>query len=205
MRVLICSLLTGCMLAVTYTAVTWQRSEGHAAQSVFTTASEARRAIEREIRIRAATGDAALNERGWPVTIVPDWFGRKPPRNPFVAADYPWLEVASDADANLTDPPIRQALTRDVAGFWYNPNNGVLRARVGPRVTDADAIDLYNRLNGSNVAILFAPVEDAASVAAGIQSGHSPFLKTSIKPKITINASAGNPAKQADSGRSPRR
>jgi hypothetical protein len=204
MRVLICSLLTGCMLAVTYTAVTWQRSEGHAEQAVFNAASDARRAIEREIRIRAATGDATLNERGWPDTIVPDWFGRKVPRNPFVGADHPWLEVATDADANLIDPPIRQALTRDVAGFWYNPNNGVLRARVGPRVTDADAIDLYNRLNAANVATLFAPAE-ATEATNVVLPSKSPFLKTNGTPKITIQASAKNPAKQADSGHAPKR
>jgi hypothetical protein len=41
------------------------------------------------------------------------------------------------------------------AGFWYNPNRGVVRARVAPQFTQRATLDLYNELN--NVALKDLP------------------------------------------------
>jgi hypothetical protein len=46
--------------------------------------------------------------------------------------------------------------------FWYNPALGIVRARVPRTLSDADAIDTYNRVNGTAIRSLveFAQAED---------------------------------------------
>lgn len=143
------------MLAATVGAVlTHQRKETDEGAK-FSAAVRALARLEREIRVRAAMGDVQLNGRGWPMTIDPAWFGDDPPLNPLVENDRAWIEIASSVEAELADPAIRQSVSRDVAGFWYNPASGIIRARVGLDVTDANALNLYNRLNHRELATLF--------------------------------------------------
>lgn len=183
MRILLCTILSVGMLGGTYAAVSWHRNRILMEESLFTAALEGRRGLEREIRIRAATQPELLNDRGWPITVDPAWFAGNPPRNPFVPRGHPWVEIASEAEADLTDPPIRQALTPDVAAYWYNPSSGVVRARVGPDVTDARAVEMYNRLNGSDVKSLFSgDSPKQASASAGGGAGPSPkIVRTSSR------------------------
>ncbi|MFM9957605.1 MAG: hypothetical protein ACKVZJ_05995 [Phycisphaerales bacterium] len=113
----------------------------------------------------AATGEPDLttpvNQRGWPMTIEPEWFGTKPPLNALTIPGCPWVEIASGEELLLTNPRIRVALDRNVAAFWYNPALGIVRARVGPTATDVQAVDLYNRVNATAiVAIVDAPEFD---------------------------------------------
>ncbi len=46
-----------------------------------------------------------------------------------------------------------------MAQFWYNPNTGVLRARVPADVSDATALKWYNHINGTNLTGIFALAE----------------------------------------------
>lgn len=185
MRILVCSILSAAMLGGTYAAVTWRRSADLVEDGVLHAAISARRALEREVRIRAAMKEVELNPLGWPRTIDPAWFGASPPRNPYVSADHPWVEVASADQSNLMEPPIRQALTADVAGYWYNPSNGIIRARVGAWVTDAGAIELYNRMNSSAVSSLFAGDQPAVPAADAMKRGGSRYLKNETQPKAS--------------------
>lgn len=140
----------------------WSRHRARLLDERVAEARHALNALQREVRVRAAMEEADLNGRGWPRTIDPAWFGDEPPpSNPFVPNDRAWLEIASQIETDLEHPPIRQSVKRGVAAFWYNPANGVVRARVGPSVSDKRALDLYNRINGSSVASLFDPAWDA--------------------------------------------
>lgn len=151
----IAPILIGVMLAWALSASEWRRRTDLDSEATIARAIEARRLLERQVRIRAATKAATLNNSGWPTTISPEWFEDHPPRNPFVSPGHPWIDIAGPDQASLLDPPVRQALTPADAAFWYNPANGVVRARVGPMVTDAHAVATYNRLNGSTVSSLF--------------------------------------------------
>ena len=51
------------------------------------------RRFELEIKVRAATEDAELTGRDWPMTIDPAWFDA-PPQNTLVSRDRPWVDVA---------------------------------------------------------------------------------------------------------------
>lgn len=110
--------------------------------------------IERQIRIMAGSNGAELNGRGWPITIDPAWFGTDVPKNALLTGARPWLEVASPDEKALTHPVVRQAVNRDVAAFWYNPSNGIVRARAGVMVSDKAAIEAYNRVNSSSITTL---------------------------------------------------
>jgi hypothetical protein len=83
----------------------------------------------------------------FPATISPGWFKGELPVNA-VAPGYAWLDVAPAGD--LADDPPDPVLHRKAqAGFWYNPNRGVVRARVPGQRDPAEALDLYNQLNNS--------------------------------------------------------
>ncbi|MBL8746959.1 MAG: hypothetical protein JNK58_11470 [Phycisphaerae bacterium] len=183
MRILACTILSAALLGGTFTAVNWRRSAEAVEDGTLNSAIAARRSLEREIGIRAAMKEAELNPMGWPKTIDPAWFAAGAPRNPYVGADHPWVEVATADQSNLLDPPIRQALTPDVAAYWYNPANGIIRARVGAAVTDAGAIDLYNRVNGASVVSLFDGGRPVSAKADHSRRSGSKFLRTASQPK----------------------
>lgn len=114
--------------------------------------------LSREVRLRAAMGDAAVNGRGWPRTIDPDWFAGSVPRHNLLTGDRPWIEVAPPDQADLANPPIRVAVTKDLAAFWYNPGNGIVRARAPMTLSDKRATELYNEINGTTLASIFEDI-----------------------------------------------
>lgn len=118
-----------------------------------------------EIKYRAASRIGVLNGRGWPVTVDPGWFGTDPPRNDLLAGARPWLEVATIDEAGLEHPPVRMAIREDMAAFWYNPYQGLVRARVPVLVSDADSLALYNRLNGCGLVSIFQQTGGLEGVA----------------------------------------
>ncbi len=111
--------------------------------------------LGQRMRYLKATERIALNEFGWPDVIDPKWFDGFPPRNSMVNARHPWLEVATDLEYALDHPVQRVAINEQLAGFWYNPAKGIVRARVQQTVSDEKTIDLYNRVNGVSVSELF--------------------------------------------------
>lgn len=155
MRKLFSYLMFAILLSGAVAAWSWNRAEKDAFDSQIAQARAAAQKLERQIRIEGATGRAEVNGRGWPETVDPAWFMDDPPLNPFIPPGRPWVEIAAEDEDTLTDPPIRQSVTRDLAMFWYNPANGAVRARVGPMISDRRALDVYNRINGVNVPTLF--------------------------------------------------
>ena len=116
------------------------------------------RRFELEIKLRAATADGTdteLTGRKWPSTIDPNWF-EEPPRNTLLSPDRPWVEVAPPEHSELTNPVMRIALSTDLASFWYNPYQGVIRARVPVTINDRQALALYNQVNRTSLTSLYA-------------------------------------------------
>lgn len=111
--------------------------------------------FKQTLSYRAASNQTEVNVRGWPVTVDPTWFGADPPRNPLVSADRPWLEVATPGEAAFMDPPVRIAIDNSVASFWYNPYQGVVRARVPIVISDRKALELYNSVNGTRLDSIY--------------------------------------------------
>jgi hypothetical protein len=95
--------------------------------------------------------------------VDPQWFGAEPPRNGLVSPERPWVEVATPAEASLQDPPVRLTVDPKVAAFWYNPYQGVVRARVPVSISDAKSLAMYNAINGTRLTTIYgvAPEEPA--------------------------------------------
>jgi hypothetical protein len=55
----------------------------------------------------------------------------------------------------MLHPPVRLTLDDRMASFWYNPYQGVVRARVPVQVNDDAALELYNRINGCSLLSIF--------------------------------------------------
>lgn len=185
----ILAVLTASALIVAVFA--FERERGRNDAQVARAGADLRR-MELEIKYRSVTKSADLNELGWPVTVDAKWFDQDPPRNTLVTDRRPWVEVASEDDADLLHPRVRIAVDETVAGFWYNPYQGVVRARVPIMLSDADSTALYNRLNGSSLTSLFDDVaidhnpDDSESNEAGVavkyKGGQSiPPVKASTK------------------------
>jgi hypothetical protein len=119
--------------------------------------AEALREFDRTLAIQAGSKQVELTSRGWPVTVDPGWFLGSPPRNTLVPQDRPWVEVAPPDQAELLDPPLRISGSREIAGFWYNPYQGVVRARVPMAVSERKSIDLYNQVNRRTIDAIYQP------------------------------------------------
>lgn len=145
-------------------------------------AGELRR-VELELKYRAAAKLPGLNGKGWPQSVEEEWFHGPSgvPRNPLVSRDRPWVDVASGEELDLDHPSLKMAADPRLAGFWYNPNLGVVRARVPVMVSDEDSLELYNRVNGTHLASIFgaglAPRDDSASASESASSESSPAFE----------------------------
>ncbi|MGQ0627321.1 MAG: hypothetical protein ACT4PL_04375 [Phycisphaerales bacterium] len=151
MRLIINLLCLACVLAL---GVTLSITLGRTAHETLSgeAAREAVREVERVIRRKGTLGEADLNERGYPVTVDVRWFKDGAPMNPLVSGTHPWLEIAGESEAALQHPPVRLAVSESLATFWYNPYQGIVRARVPVMVSDAQSTMLYNRVNSSALA-----------------------------------------------------
>ncbi|HYE02767.1 MAG TPA: hypothetical protein VD963_05995 [Phycisphaerales bacterium] len=185
MRWLIDALLVLLLLALAAGGAWLARTHARAESEVKRAASDVRR-LELEIKYRAVTRETVLNEAGWPATVDPAWFADQPPRNPLLPGDRPWIELATEDQAMLTHPPVRMAVGNE-ASFWYNPHLGVVRARVPVMVSDAEAVRLYNRLNGTSLRSIFEVETPPPTLAGQAPGGSSP----------PAEATSGGPSKPA--------
>lgn len=147
-------LLLVVLIGVAYAVSTYKRYQRSELDAIESTANETRR-LESEIQYRAATKSVPLNSRGFPLTVDPKWFDRGAPDNALLTGDRPWLDVAPPSQAGLMHPPIRMTVNKDIAAFWYNPYQGVVRARVPVSVSDEAATALYNRVNETSLISIF--------------------------------------------------
>lgn len=169
--------------------------------------------LAREAKVRGATDAVDRNGRGWPLTIDPAWFEGAPPMNRMVSHDRPWLEVAGPEEADLEHPQIRVAVDRTVAAFWYNPSNGVVRARAPVTVSDLRCTEMYNRVNGCVLASVYADIlprermlrsltgESAALAGVG-EDGALEFDEAEMAPE-DLSAMALDPTRDVETGARP--
>jgi hypothetical protein len=91
------------------------------------------------------------------VTVDASWFEGRAPENLLLSMDRPWVEIAPPEDADLQHPLVRLAVDESMAAFWYNPSQGIIRARVPVMATDDESVKLYNRINNCSLASIFQP------------------------------------------------
>ncbi len=154
MRLIIDSLVALMLVAVLGGMVLHHRNERVMEEQLQMTRTEVRR-FQSQIILQAAMEKTELNPRGNPVSIDARWFAANPPRNPLLPTGHPWVQVAEYDERDMQHPRKRIATHRSVAQFWYNPDTGVVRARVPFDVSDATALRLYNYVNESKLSSVF--------------------------------------------------
>jgi hypothetical protein len=105
--------------------------------------------------LQTAMEKIEMSQRGYPLHIDAAWFAGNLPVNPLLGPSHPWLEIASEDQRDSRHPTNLIAFRRDVAQFWYSPYTGEVRARVPAEVSDATALRLYNRINGTALTDLY--------------------------------------------------
>jgi type II secretory pathway pseudopilin PulG len=101
------------------------------------------------------TLSAAGQRVTYPESIDPSWFGKDRPANAMLEPGHPWVEVAGSEDAGRKHPATIVASDKTIAAFWYNPANGVIRARVPVAIRDSQALEAYNEVNDCHLDTLF--------------------------------------------------
>jgi hypothetical protein len=190
------------LIAFISSSLTDRLKEKRAVEAVATDVSRFRQVLA----YRAAANQTEVNTRGWPVTIDPAWFGSDPPRNTLVTPERPWVEVATPGEASLQDPVVRMTLTPTTAAFWYNPYQGVVRARVPVSLSDRKSLELYNTINGTRLTEIYGvPPEPVAAGATGTTgaSGQTGATGEDAATRAARTALAGEENAPAAPGSAP--
>ena len=148
------------------------------AEAQFTSDDTVRSVLTRvhdQIIVRAAIEHVEQTRTGYPLDVPTEWFNHELPRNPLVPHEQPWLDIAepSDTSVNPQDPVIYGP---DQAGIWYNPESGILRARVMPQFSDTQTLSLYNRINGTSLT----SIPRATITPAGAEASPARILDAEV-------------------------
>ena len=100
---------------------------------------------------RGAMREVRVSRAGFPQVVREEWFeGESLPTNVLIPGRQCWLDIAPPGDM-FEHPPDPIAFRSSQGGFWYNPNIGVIRARVPWKNSTKEALAAYNRVNGSDL------------------------------------------------------
>ncbi len=109
------------------------------------------RLMQASVDLHTAIERGSLENVAYPSMIEPDWFDEAVPTNHLLRGDRPWVELAAEDERDLRHPRIPTADGGSHAMFWYNPTLGIVRARVPRTLSDAEALELYNEVNGTRL------------------------------------------------------
>ncbi|MEX0775680.1 MAG: hypothetical protein WD042_08180 [Phycisphaeraceae bacterium] len=106
--------------------------------------------LQEQATYHGAIDEMPVSRARFPLALSPLWFEGPLPENVLAPGRLPWIDVAPPDD--MSDHPPDPLVTGPTqAGFWYNPNRGIFRARVTPQFTDRETRELYNTLNNSRL------------------------------------------------------
>lgn len=144
MRRLLDLITLDCLLTVLLAMVAHHRREGELQQGVEAARSSVER-IQAEVDLLRAIGGSD----GSPPSIDPRQFAEGVPRNPLLDGDRPWIDLARPGEITLRHPRVWQVGEGNEAMFWYNPVQGIVRARVPRQASEERARRLYAEVNGA--------------------------------------------------------
>jgi len=143
------ALLMTSILATTLLVHRQEQQQAHQIQQVH----EALTQMYDQALYHGALGDEEMGPSGMPITVSPVWFKGGLPLNASIPGRFPWLDIAPPGD--LSDQPPDPVINQPhQAGFWYNPNRGIFRARVTPQWSLDDTLLLYNQINMTSLTSL---------------------------------------------------
>ena len=163
MRLIIDSLIALMLVAILGALIIHQRDRQEQADRLVTVQT-ALRMLERQVLYQAAVDELEVTTTGYPLSVSPGWFPSGVPMNTLVPPSQPWMDIAplGDMADHPPDPVIHHD---DQAGFWYNPNRGIFRARILPSLTDAATLRQYNEVNMTGLLVLPHVTDHATQLA----------------------------------------
>jgi hypothetical protein len=135
------------MLAAVVGGLLWHYQQERARLDRFQQVHESLRRLYEQALFQGSLDRNSTNA-GFPKSISRSWFTADLPVNAMVPSEQPWIDIAPPGDKS-DHPPDPVITSRGQAGFWYNPNRGLFRARVLPGITEQETLDLYNQLNNT--------------------------------------------------------
>jgi len=157
MRPLIDSMILAMVLMIAVGVVSYRQSVKIKREQLHTVQSSLDE-FDARLAIESALWQAEQPDTGnYPPQVHPEWFKDHVPNNPLVSSDRPWIDIAPPDDFH-EHPPDPLITRPDQAAFWYNPNLGIVRARVPRQVSNRESLELYNRVNRLSLAAL--PTDD---------------------------------------------
>ena len=147
--------LTLLMIAGLLAGVAWYHQKEWSVRNHLDYVSGEVALLRQQILFRAAMGKVELSPQGFPVTVDPDWFTSGLPGNPLLESTHPWIEICDSNDWEQYHPVDPVAVSRKSAQFWYNPANGIVRARIPVGISDAASLKMYNHINDCDLKKLF--------------------------------------------------
>ena len=103
--------------------------------------------IQSEIRLRSALDGYQTSKEGFVVQVESAWFEGGPPRNLLLSgSNRSWIDIDRTGNRSIKHPS-NPSVSGTGAGWWYNPANGVVRARVPAQATNRATLELYERVN----------------------------------------------------------
>ena len=115
------------------------------------------RRFQQQIHLQTVLESEGQRLQKYPMTVRPEWFGEDLPRNALLGEAHPWLEIADAGQRDLRHPLSPIAVDESDAAFWYNPYQGIVRARAPVGLNDDLTLELYNEINGVDLPHLFVP------------------------------------------------
>lgn len=92
--------------------------------------------------------DVYANTGDWPATIEASWFLGGEPNHAQNTFGVPMIQIVT---TDGLKHPADRVLKAGVGGaFWYNPNEGVFRARVADQGSAAATLAMYNKVNNAD-------------------------------------------------------
>jgi hypothetical protein len=116
--------------------------------------------IQAHLKVQIALEEVEMTDAGWPRTIDPEWFPLHQPRNLLLSDNRTWIEVVGPKDRMQQHPRNITGDDRNLAAFWYNPYQGIVRARIPAGLSDVETISLYNQVNGTTISSIVTEYAD---------------------------------------------
>ncbi|MBL9119676.1 MAG: hypothetical protein JNL80_07170 [Phycisphaerae bacterium] len=114
------------------------------------------RVLQANIDLHAALERDSIDGVTFPETIETLWFEEEIPTNQLLDGGSRWVEIAAEDERGLRHPRNPTVDGGEHAMFWYNPTLGIVRARVPRTLSDAEAVAIYNEINGTRLNELTA-------------------------------------------------
>jgi len=172
MRLLIDTLMALTVVALAGGGLWYYNSNQRQEHNVETVRSALDR-LHDQAAYQGALGHFSNSPNGFPVHMMPEWFGEDLPVNVLLTSEHPWIDLAPPGDHSY-HPPDPVARSKHQAGFWYNPNLGLFRARVPDTVAPSDALAQYNAINYTDLSELpFEREEARQPLAYRVQDAHT--------------------------------